>query len=163
MTCGYYQEDPRSETHPRSNIQATMTLDTASPIPAQHTRETKQLANAHLYIREPTRPKGKTPLGEPRMRNGPSDYYRNSLAFFFDEPAGEVFNLKNGYVDRMRYTIGSKNVAVMMRDGTWLGMTLANERDAAAVADHVIWSVVGPKESQKGEAVTLYVASSGRY
>lgn len=97
------------------------------------------------------------------MRNGPFDYYRNGLVVFFDEPAGEVFNLANGYVDRMRYTIGSRNVAVMMRDGTWLGMTLENERDAAGVADHIIWSVVGPREKQKDEAVTLYVASSGRY
>lgn len=154
MTRGCYQEDPRSGS------QATITLDTASPLPAQHT---KQLANAHLHIREPTRPKGKTSLGEPRMRNGPSDYYRNGLVFFFDEPAGEVFSLTNGYVDRMRCTIGSNNVVVRLRDGKWLGMALENERDAAAVADHVIWSVVGPRESQKGEAVTLYVASSGRY
>ena len=157
LTCGCYQEDPRS------NSQATITLDTAASIPAQHNRETKQLANAHLHIREPRRPKGKTLLGEPRMRNGPSDYYRNGLVFFFDEPAEQVFNLTNGYVDRMRYTIGSNHVVVRLKDGTWLGMTLQNEGDAAAVADHVIWSVVGPRESQKGEAVTLYVASSGRY
>ena len=119
-----------------------------------------QTLGAEVFIQPSNRTR--TPLGQSYKANGPSLLKTPAVHFVFDQSVGEMVSFAPQDVDRMKYTIGSNTVDVSLRDSGVLRMALLNEHRAARVADHIVWSMVGPRREKRGpteERYTLMVAS----